>query len=266
MPRPKRSCAMCFWGAESKCSKCKTVYYCSRTCQTVHHKEHKHGCIAAASAVDANSDQSQSYPKPDYPEEEWIEDEYWEGFQHNAGQLGLNMIQCAANNCHLGALKRALMENDGMRNVNKLVQGEGRYPIHLAALRNEPDAAMDIIRLLLKHGACPNVIRFDGEHLLQVCRGRAQWIDDTEPSMGNVSFRSRCQTEGPEQLEELERKESSDLVELVTEAIQMHSKCKFCKKQKACRVNYFADGAKNMTDEMLKVLDHEAADGVVHNA
>jgi hypothetical protein len=31
--RPAKSCAMCFWGAENKCAKCRTVYYCQRICQ-----------------------------------------------------------------------------------------------------------------------------------------------------------------------------------------------------------------------------------------
>ena len=32
MARPKKSCAMCFWPAENRCSKCYAVFYCSRTC------------------------------------------------------------------------------------------------------------------------------------------------------------------------------------------------------------------------------------------
>jgi hypothetical protein len=31
--RPAKSCAMCFWGAENKCARCRTVYYCHRLCQ-----------------------------------------------------------------------------------------------------------------------------------------------------------------------------------------------------------------------------------------
>jgi hypothetical protein len=31
--RPAKSCAFCFWNAENKCARCRTVYYCQRACQ-----------------------------------------------------------------------------------------------------------------------------------------------------------------------------------------------------------------------------------------
>jgi hypothetical protein len=33
VPRPAKSCALCFWNAENKCARCRTVYYCGRACQ-----------------------------------------------------------------------------------------------------------------------------------------------------------------------------------------------------------------------------------------
>ena len=71
-----------------------------------------------------------------------------------------------------------------------------------------------------------NVLRGDGRHLLEVCRERARWIDDSEPSMGNFMFRIEHLMGG---LEETERAESETLVKLVTEAIKGHTMCRFCK-------------------------------------
>jgi hypothetical protein len=31
--KPAKSCALCFWDAENKCARCRTVYYCQRECQ-----------------------------------------------------------------------------------------------------------------------------------------------------------------------------------------------------------------------------------------
>ncbi|KAL7491331.1 hypothetical protein ACHAWT_000733 [Skeletonema menzelii] len=260
MARPKKSCAMCFWPAERRCSKCETVFYCSRNCQVVHFSEHKHNCIATKEddgEGGIDSGEEVTFPKPDYPKEEWLKDEHWDMFRQNARFLGINMIQCAANNCHVGAMKRALMEeNDAMKKVNKLQQHE--YPIHRAALRNEPNEAEELVGILIKHGACPNVIRGDNMHLLDICRGRAKWIDDPEPSMGNLMFRMPFQLTGQEMLEKVERRESDKLVELVTEAIKNHVRCKLCKRQKATRV-YAPDICGNMTDDLLKRQEEERA-------
>lgn len=248
--RPKHTCDMCWWGGESHCSKCFTVRYCSNTCQVVHYSEHKHNCIATGGDGSAINDQV--YPKPDYPEDEWVEDQHWEMFKISAAQLGMNMVQCGCNSCHVGTVKRALMQEGGMKDINKLQSNES--PLHRAALRNEPNAAVEIFGMLLKHGACPNVIRCDGVHMLDICRGRARWIDDSEPSMGNLLFRMPYQLGGSEGLEEVERKESSDLVKLVKEAIKNHAMCKLCKRQKARRVNYNDYATSNMTDEFLKQI------------
>jgi hypothetical protein len=259
MARPKKSCAMCFWPAESRCSKCFTVYYCSRNCQVVHYSEHKHNCIATKEEGEGGDEgEKVSYPKPDYPREEWLEDQHWEMFRQSARFMGINMIQCAANNCHVGAMKRALMEeNDAMKKVNKLQQNE--YPIHRAALRNEPNAAVELVGILIKHGACPNVIRCDNVHLLDICRNRAKWIDDPEPSTGNLMYRMPFQLAGKGMLEKAERRESAELVELVADAIKNHVRCKLCKRQKATRVNPNATMFENMTDELLKEQEKERA-------
>ncbi len=150
------------------------------------------------------------------------------------------MIHSASNNCLVGAVKRCLMEQG---DVNDLFAAE--YPLHRVALRNEPDAAVDIFVVLLRHGACPNVLRGDGRHLLEVCRERAKWIDDSEPSMGNMLFRMGHLGS----TEETERTESEKLVELVTEAIQGHKMCKFCKGRKqATGRNSVHLNMANMTD------------------
>jgi hypothetical protein len=167
----------------------------------------------------------QTYPKADYPKDELCSDEHWVDLCRSAAQQGNTpIIHCASNNCLVGAVKRALMEGD---DVNDLLVFE--YPIHRAALRNEPDSAADIFGVLLRHGACPNVLRGDGRHLLEVCRDRARWIDDDEPSMENIFFRM---SHLGEDLEELERAESENLVVLVTDAIKRHKMCRYCKGRK----------------------------------
>lgn len=235
MEKPKKTCAMCFWPAENmRCSKCLTVYYCHKDCQYAHYSEHKPNCIKTKDKGD--SDEAVSYPKPDYPRSEWISDEHYAMFQQSAKAMKYDMIQCAANNCNLQTLKRALMqERDAMEKINSIYAHE--YPIHRAALRNEPNAAVDICKILIKHGACPNVYRGDSVHLLDICRGRAKWIDDQEPSTENSMFRMLCQMK-PGMLEKVERKESADLVELITEAIRNHTRCRLCRKQNATCVNY----------------------------
>jgi hypothetical protein len=92
----------------------------------------------------------------------------------------MSMLHCAANNCHVGALKRALMEKDALKQINK--HWGGSYPIDCAALRFEPGVAVDVVRTLLKHGACPNALLADGVHLLEACQCRTMWIDDPMPN------------------------------------------------------------------------------------
>jgi hypothetical protein len=254
MARPKKSCAMCFWPAENRCSKCYTVFYCSRTCQVVHYSEHKHNCIATKEEGDG---EKITYPEPDYPKEDWMEDRHWEMFRQSARSMGLNMIQCTANNCDVSGMKRALMEEpDAMKKINKLQQNE--YPIQRAALRREPNAAEKIVNMLIKHGACPNVIRCDNVHLLDICRARAKWIDDPEPSQLNRMYRMPFLGR-QEMLEKMERRESEKLVEIVTDSIKNHVMCRVCKRQKATRVNPNDVRSENATDALLRRQAEERA-------
>jgi hypothetical protein len=187
----------------------------------------------------------QTYEKPDYPEDELCSDHQWDVISRNGA--GTPMIQTAANNCLAGAVKRALMEGG---DVNDLFVSE--YPIHRAALRNEPEAAVEIFGVLLRHGACPNVLRGDGRHLLEICRERAKWIDDREPSTMNKMCRMKFRLEGG--MEEVERTESVKLVELVTDAIKGHKMCRYCKGRKqATGTNDAHLSMHNMTDEVLKM-------------
>jgi hypothetical protein len=110
----------------------------------------------------------QKYPKADYPNDELCSDEEWEEMLRS-DRKPTPGIHLASKNCHIGAVKRALVEGE---EVNSLFVAE--YPIHLAALRLQPQAAADVISLLLRHGACPNVLRGDDRHLLELCRMRAR--------------------------------------------------------------------------------------------
>jgi hypothetical protein len=141
-------------------------------------------------------------------------------------QQELTMIIPASNNCDAGAVKRALMEGE---DPNALGARINEHPVHLVALRREPENAVEIMRILIKHGACPNVIRADGKHyLLAIWIERAKWIGDPEPSTLNKFY----QIEHMGNLEAAERAESQELVELVSKAIQNHQLCHLCKARK----------------------------------
>jgi tetratricopeptide (TPR) repeat protein len=232
LDRPKKSCVMCWWPAEERnlrCSKCLTVYYCHQNCQYAHWREHKHSCVASK----RKDTEEVNFPEPDYPRSEWAADEHYNIFKQNSRQLGCDMIHTSANSCSVEMMKRALMqEKDAIEKINSAFQFE--YPIHRAALRNEPNAAIEICKILIKHGACPNVYRGDSVHLLDICRGRARWIDDEDPSLPNHLFRLTMMM-SPGSLEEEERNESSKLVELIKDAIKNHKRCRHCKKQEAAK-------------------------------
>jgi len=114
---------------------------------------------------------------------------------------------------------------------------------------NQTMAAVEIVRTLLSYGACPNVIRGDGQHLLAICRGRAKWIDNSEPSMANTFFRLKHMFGGG--LDDVERKEREKLVELVTNSIRQHKLCRYCKARKQLKHIDQHLGGGNDTDELL---------------
>ena len=85
----------------------------------------------SSSAGDDGTDaaaKKQSYPEPDYPRNEWIDDENWAAFQRLSKVRGTNIVHTAVNNCHTGAVKRALMEEGGMDMVNSLEKNEYSHP------------------------------------------------------------------------------------------------------------------------------------------
>lgn len=214
----------------------------------MHYAEHKHSCVATAQP----DGKEVRYPVPDYPQEEFMDDENWNTFSAGAKNMGVNMIMACSNSCNVKGIKRALMEDPERAHKLVNVMGQDAYPIQMAAMRTEPHQAKIIIELLIKHGACPNVIRADQQHMLDICRARAKWIDDPEPSMGNMMFRLPLQMSGA--LEKEERRESDELVEIVKKAIQNHKECKFCRRQLAMRADYNKHCTHNMTDQFLKSL------------
>jgi hypothetical protein len=116
------------------------------------------------------------YPEPDYPKSEWVSDEEYKECQKLAKMCELNMIHWSAHQGFVEVLKRALMvEKNAMEKINTLFHQE--HPIHSAALRNEPHTAVEICRILVKHGACPHIYRGDNYHLLDICRDRAKWFE-----------------------------------------------------------------------------------------
>jgi hypothetical protein len=179
-------------------------------------------------------------------------------------------------NCCVGDVNRARMIHG--EDVNTL-GNVGEYPITLAALRREPNNAVEIFKALLDHGACPNVIRADRPHLLALCRARAKRIDDVEPSMENRMYQMTLTIPGVRRreggqgtaggttgthadgtvkstaVEEVEREESLELVQHVTTCIQQHKLCRYCKVRK--QKTQLADlhlKIPNYTDEMAQRL------------
>ncbi|KAB0803780.1 hypothetical protein PPYR_00750 [Photinus pyralis] len=45
--KPEKSCVKCGKGAMQRCSRCKSIWYCSRNCQVTHWSTHKDDCNAA---------------------------------------------------------------------------------------------------------------------------------------------------------------------------------------------------------------------------
>jgi hypothetical protein len=179
---------------------------------------------------------------PEYSVEEQCSDAAWGVITAHAARQGMPLIVAAVNQCDAGMVKRALM-NDNNEDMNMVHNYE--YLIHYAALRREPANAVEIISLLMKHGACPNVYRGDGMHLLGICRQRAKWIDDDTPNMENIMH--RLGNFGS--VEAAERAESDELVALVTEAIKKHKRCECCKAENRLQDNTFLE-MDNMTDSM----------------
>lgn len=251
MELPAKRCNFCMWPGSNKCSRCMTVYYCSRDCQRFDYKEHKHSCVEPSAFK-----KQQEYPAPNFPVSEQCSDQVWSFFEkHKVLMREPTVLIAASNNCHAGAVKRALQNGE---DVNTLGDSVREYAVQLAALRREPENAVTIMTVLIAHGACPNVIRGDGKHLLAICRARAQWIDDSEPSMENRLFclqnkiGGMLDADAPDPLERVEREESQALVDIVTSAIQQHKLCRLCKARKQNKLSADAHlQVPNMTDALL---------------
>jgi hypothetical protein len=45
VPVPDEICNACFWPGDHRCSRCKSVHYCSKVCQKLLWKDHKKSCV-----------------------------------------------------------------------------------------------------------------------------------------------------------------------------------------------------------------------------
>ncbi len=244
IPQPAKICALCHATGEHKCAKCKTVYYCGRQCQILDHPEHKMVCVEPS-----EENKIEVIENPHFsPEELEMDEEHWETMKRHAKRQGTSILLGSCNNCHATSVKRALMEGT---NVNEKCNKFLETPIMVAALRREPGEAVDIVKTLIMHGACPNVVRGDGSHLLAICRSRAAWINDREPSMVNSMFQLMAMCRGG--VEKAEREESAELVALVASAIRQHKLCKLCKARKRMKgYDVHLKISENLTDDFIE--------------
>jgi hypothetical protein len=213
MDCPRKSCALCFWPApeDMRCTKCRVVYYCHRNCQRAHWIDHKEICIATKQE-DKGSEPV--FPELNYPCSEWASDEDYKSYKQEAEMIETDVIHWASN-----IIDALMEEKDAMKKINS--HDRYVYPIHRAASRTIPGTSVEFCSLLIKHGACPKIYAGDNKHLLDFCRDRAKWLRDEDASTP---------------LSEVERKESAELVEVITEAVKNHVRCKHCKSQKATRM------------------------------
>jgi hypothetical protein len=140
------------------------------------------------------------------------------------------MIIPAAIHCHAGAVQRALMTHEHANTLGDSSDSP-QYPVQYTPRRQEPENAVDIMRALIGHGTCPNVMRWDGKHLLAICRERAKWIDDDELSSRNSTYQllHGIAAGHQQEVERLEREESNELVEIIKYAVLEHKLCCYCK-------------------------------------
>lgn len=279
IPRPPKTCALCFCPGDSKCAKCKSVYYCSRRCQKLDYGTHKHVCVEPA-----KENLMEIIETPNFPTHELMNcQKTWDMMVQSAKAQKTSVLMASANNCCLPAVKRAMMEG---ADVNGKCPRLLEHPLHVAALRREPENAVAIVRTLIHHGACPNVVRGDGVHLLSICRERAKWIDDDEPSQLNSMFqmthrmagllgdlsKKHGTTAGNDNdidkddlsmlsTEQMERRESAELVQLVTAAISQHKLCNHCKARKKMKGNDIHLRVGNLTDDYLTMRNLGFIDG-----
>jgi ankyrin repeat protein len=200
------------------------------------------GCVAPASRSVIKSIER---PKPDFSDAEQCNEKCWDSILSEAQENNVPPLYVAAWYCNVKAVKRALMSPDGIDALNQFDPFHAAYPIHFAAGHPMTNNSVEVIRILIQHGACPNVIRGDGKHLLEICQETALRLDR---KVSISKFKWMPVKEGKteedltlrvflgkgEHLDDEERKESEELVEMVIHAMNQHKLCPYCKFYRPC--------------------------------
>lgn len=251
-------CHFCLFPAQKRCSRCLSVYYCSALCQKLDYKEHRLICVEtgkkAAGGPLANVPTQEEwkfrevkYPKPSFPSSTLCSPDAYVRLKSQCPiiAVGAPLLFACATHCHAPTFKRALLEAAELFPDDYGVNGtyQGQCPLHSAALRNEPDNALEIMKALLQAGSCPNMRRFDGKHVLEILKEEPFWMSDTAPSEQCEIFKAQCRVkhwfgqlvsgerdavEDAVILKSFAEAESKEMSELIEREIKRHALCKHC--------------------------------------